>query len=357
MKPDAYERTLRARAFDISRYLLPLATMTSLGQIVSARTLEQQIVRLLSSDYAEVRDVGLALKRAATEPAYDLRSQRVKRVIAALQREEDRSALCATVMADAESLAHSVQAAPTLVKYTEPSKYAIETRREVAQVAAELLKGVAAGNAPAVDLLDDEPLEIELATTLLYPHCHCSYRQIKAVIESISGAKRQEIIDLGLKHRGKHDELLREFQAGQRFRFDILMDVGGFRDMHRHRRCVQIHQNYTFEHSYDTPKTVDDAGVRARYDAAMKQAREAAAGFDLRVQPYLMPLACRKRTLFKMDYAEAAYIAELRTTPAGHFSYRNVAWQMYEAVARRHPALAQQWRVSDPSAAVDLLQR
>src|SRR5271165_3818006 len=33
MKQEAYERTLRARAFDISRYLLPLATNTSLGQI------------------------------------------------------------------------------------------------------------------------------------------------------------------------------------------------------------------------------------------------------------------------------------------------------------------------------------
>ena len=37
MKQDAYERTLRARAFDISRYLLPLATNTSLGEIVNAR--------------------------------------------------------------------------------------------------------------------------------------------------------------------------------------------------------------------------------------------------------------------------------------------------------------------------------
>src|SRR3954449_3502247 len=35
MKQDQYERTLRARAFDISRYMLPLATNTSLGQIVN----------------------------------------------------------------------------------------------------------------------------------------------------------------------------------------------------------------------------------------------------------------------------------------------------------------------------------
>ena len=39
MKQEAYERTLKARAFDVSRYLLPLATNTSLGEIVSARTL------------------------------------------------------------------------------------------------------------------------------------------------------------------------------------------------------------------------------------------------------------------------------------------------------------------------------
>src|ERR1700758_1788498 len=37
MKQEGYERTLRARAFDISRYLLPLATNTSLGEIVNAR--------------------------------------------------------------------------------------------------------------------------------------------------------------------------------------------------------------------------------------------------------------------------------------------------------------------------------
>ena len=32
MKPEAYKRTLQARAFDLARYLLPLATNTSLGQ-------------------------------------------------------------------------------------------------------------------------------------------------------------------------------------------------------------------------------------------------------------------------------------------------------------------------------------
>ena len=58
MKPDSYDRTLKARAFDVARYCLPLAANTSLGQIVNARTLETQVSRLLTSEFAEVRTLG-----------------------------------------------------------------------------------------------------------------------------------------------------------------------------------------------------------------------------------------------------------------------------------------------------------
>ena len=58
-----------------------------------------------------------------------------------------------------------------------------------------------------------------------------------------------------------------------------------------------------------------------------------------------------------MDFAEAVYISELRSTPAGHWSYRNVAWQMYQAVARAYPSLAKHVRIRDPHEPVDLLQR
>jgi thymidylate synthase ThyX len=72
---------------------------------------------------------------------------------------------------------------------------------------------------------------------------------------------------------------------------------------------------------------------------------------------YAIPLAFRKRTLFKMDFAEAVYISELRTTPAGHASYRNVAYAMYEEVAKKHPALEKYFRVVDVREPVDLLKR
>ena len=65
MSEGIYRRTLRARAFDVARSLLPLATHTSVGQIVSARVLERQIGRLLGSPYAELRAVGAGITSVA----------------------------------------------------------------------------------------------------------------------------------------------------------------------------------------------------------------------------------------------------------------------------------------------------
>ena len=58
-----------------------------------------------------------------------------------------------------------------------------------------------------------------------------------------------------------------------------------------------------------------------------------------------------------MDFAAVVYIAELRTAPAGHMSYRRVAGEMFQEVASRYPARAGDFRVHDVHAAVDLLKR
>ena len=386
MKQEAYERTLRARAFDISRYLLPLATNTSLGQIVSARTLETQVSRLLSDTHAEVRRLGELLKQAAREPSYNVNHAAARRLLQEIERE------CPPLGGRAsEFLLHDVRVAPTLMKYAEPSPYEIETRRQLTAVGAELLAAIAIQPAPLVDLLDEDPLEVELAATLLYQYSHHSYRQVREVVEALPESQRRELIEMGLQHRGRHDEVSRAFCAGQHFRFDVLMDIGGFRDMHRHRRCVQIVQGYTTAHGYDAPPEIDSAGLTVRYDSVMARARDAvtqlagrdasdgqdasktergvaeavrqvsdaarqAGEADERSQ-YAIPLAFRKRTLFKMDLSEAIYISELRTGAAGHFSYRNVAYAMYEAVAQRYPALAKYFRVTDVREPVDLLKR
>jgi hypothetical protein len=219
----------------------------------------------------------------------------------------------------------------------------------------------------SVELLEEDPLEIEITTTLLYSACHYPYKQLREEVAAMSGSRRNEIIEIAArKNRGKHDELLRAFSAGQRFRFDILMDVGGFRDMHRHRKCTQIMQDYTAAHGFDTPQEIKDAGMQPRYEVAMARAADAqrqiasSSALADQAEPtshYVLPLAYRKRCLFTMDFAEVLYISELRTTEAGHWSYRKVAYEMYQAVADKYPALGSYFRVNDINKPVDLLKR
>ena len=364
MKSDSYARTIKARAFDAARYLLPLATNTSLGQIVNARTLEMQVSRLLSSEFAEIRELGTKLRAAASDPAWNVLRDRLEEMAG------EGSVDPAATQEILQELMPPVKAAPTLVKYAEPSEYAMESRRELAQAARELMKDAPVYPAPIVDLLDDdEDLEVEIATSLLYPHCHYSYRQLRGAVAALNEVRRNEILKLGTAHRGRHDELLRAFQAGHGFRFDILMDVGGFRDMHRHRRCVQLMQAFSDVHGYDEPvcpgqPTLAEAGIADKYKSAMDAAllayRELCDSDEPEAKQsaqYLLPLGVRCRALFKMDFAEALYISELRSGVAGHFSYRKVAWEMYRAIAVRHPALAGMFRVQDVNQPVDLLKR
>ncbi len=364
MQPEAYERTLKARAFDAARYLLPLATNTSLGQIVNARTLESQISRLLSSPFAEIRELGIRLRTAASEPAWNIQRDKLEELAGEGVVNPEATA---QILND---LMPPVRTAPTLVKYAEASDYQVASRRELTQAAQELMDGVQIYPAPVVDLLDDEEhLEVELVTSLLYPNCHYSYRQLRGAVGALSETRRNELLKIGTAHRGKHDELLRSFHSGHGFRFDILMDIGGFRDMHRHRRCIQLIQEFSDVHGYDEPvcpgqPTLAEAGLDTAYKTAIESAfsayrtlRDSGEPEAAQSAQYLLPLGTRCRAMFKMDFAEALYIAELRSTVAGHFSYRRVAWEMYRAVAVRHPALADLFRIEDVNLPMDLLKR
>ena len=376
MKVDGYERTLKARAFDVARYLLPLATNTSLGQIVSARTLETQVSRLLSHPAAEIRDLGAKLRDAATGPAWNVSAQAAQEFVERLAAYEQKNGGTDAELAveAARLFTREVKTAPTLVKYAQPNPYEMESRRELGQAAAEFLKGQPIAEAPLVDLVErTETLEVEVAATLLYSASHHPYRQIRDVVAELPAARVNEIIDIGLRHRGRHDEALRPFHAGDAVRFDLLMDIGAFRDFHRHRRCTQIIQGFTTSHGYETPGSGDlpagvdilaEAGMLGAFRAAMDDAHSASDKIAQRPAPeaeqsalYLLPLGTRIRSLFKMDFAEAQYISELRSAPAGHFSYRRVAWEMYKAIERQHPALAKYVRVTDFTKPIDILQR
>ena len=335
MKQADYDRTIAARAFDVTRYLLPLAAKTNVGQVVSIRTLEKQITRLLSSQLPELRSIGEDLKEACQRQPVNLWGE-----------------LCGQTGGGL-----SDPLAPTLARHAKANVYQETVYADLARYAKEVLRGTGLdqpgtwGAMEPVELIDPQyPLD-EIVTTLLYRVSQAPYRKILEVVREWTEKEKQATIEVATRHRGPYDELIKEFRSGYAFIFDILMDIGAWRDMHRHRRCQQVQQNFTTVHGYDVPQSLIDAGLDQEYRQAMDAVRQDIDSLrkkDQEASLYAIPFGFKVRCLFKMDYAEAEYISKLRSGVKGHWSYRTVAWQMKQQLAKKFPFLGEQIQATPP---------
>jgi thymidylate synthase ThyX len=319
MKPDAYRRAIAARAFDVARYVLFLGIPTGAGQVTSIRTLEKQIRRLRASEYAEVREIAEEIVQACAAPP-----------------------ACVWDASSAEPLA------PTLARFGDPSGHLEQSRHDLDCWARQNLPPASAGQSfETVDLLRPTDTHADIAATLLYPVTDRPFRELYEMARGWSAARRNEVIDLALRSRTRRDELLRGFRGGV-YAFDIVMDAGAYRDLHRHRRCQQFRQSYGTRLGYDTPDALKEAGFEEMYNSRLAETFEAIARLPGPAAHYLLPFAARSRFLFKMDFAEAEYIARLRSGVKGHFSYRKVAWEMKRQMERLEPELGRLMEATPP---------
>jgi thymidylate synthase ThyX len=322
MKPEVYRRNLAARAYDVARYLLFWGVPTNVGQVTSIRTLEKQIRRLKAAEYLELREVGDEIAAAcAAEPdcVWD-------------------------PGAAAEALA------PTLARHADADEYATRARAGLRQWADQNLpvsKAANAGEAVRVDLVRPGDVAADIVATLLYPVTDRPFRELYEIARNRSPAWRAEVLDVALESRTMRDDLLAGFHGGL-YAYDLTIDIGAYRDLHRHRRCQKFRQSYSGRLGFDTPALVEEAGANAIYQEAMDAALSAMQGLPTPGSHYLLPFGARSRFLFKMDFAEAEYIARVRSGVKGHFSYRQVAWEMKLKMEQLEPELGRLMEATPP---------
>ncbi len=323
MRPGAYRRTIDARAYDVTRYMLLAGVSTNIGQITSIRTLEKQMRRMGVSEYAEVRSIASEMHAACAAPA--------------------------SCSLDASASMDPV--APTLAKYADPDVAQSGALKRVAAWACQNFDPGGFDCPPDVDLVRPaDPLD-EMAASWLYAVTDHPFRAILDAVSGWSRARRMEVLETALQDRNRRDELMLPFRSGYQYVFDIVCDIGAYRDLHRHRRCQQIRQRFGDGLGCERPALLDEAGVGRRYDRALAAAAEARATVREVSDPashYLLPFATRCRSLFKMDFAEAEYIARVRSGVKGHVSYRKVAWEMRERILEVEPDLGRLIEATPP---------
>ncbi len=361
MTDKAYAAKVRARSLDVARYLLPAATLTNFGMIINARSLRHAISKMMGHQLEELHEIGAEMREAAINPAYNPQSKKIEQLLAQLRALGGKTQELADQVQQSISL--QVKGAPTLIKHTDPKEYLTKTSTKLAAIASELLKDVVPEAGERASYLGvDETYEDELIITLLYGVSHCAYRQIADVVRRLQEAKKKEIIKIATAHRSQWDWPTRHFETGRQFTFDTLMDYGAFRDLQRHRLTTQINQELGVEHGYELPLGlgIDEAGLTAQMSQALERVKEVYLelkySFPNEAQ-YIIPLGFRKRTLFKMNLRELTHIVELRTKAGGHLSYRDLCYEMYAKVSKRHPLLTMHIRAVKPDFPKEFFER
>jgi thymidylate synthase ThyX len=305
----AYRATVRAHACDVLRSYLPAATLTNVGMFGVGQAFEYLISKFYSHELSEAKELGSAIHGELN------------------------------------------QLIPSFVKRAQRNDYLAYTWTTAKQIAAVSVKVLTPRPSEPVTLIDyDDKAEEKIIAAILYAHSRHPLEQLRQLAAAMSQDHRQQILEeYFTKRRHRRDKLGRAFENVY-YTFDILGNLGLYRDLHRHRILTQERQDFTTVHGYDTPPEIEEADFKSEFDRCMNRAAELYGQIyrDLPSEAqYIVPFAYKIRWYMKMNLREAVHMCELRTMPQGHPDYRFICQEIWRRIQEVHPTLAQSGKFMD----------
>ncbi len=306
-----YKQSIRARACDAARALLPAATLSNVGIYGTGQAFEALLLRMRAHPLPEARTYAATML------------DELRKVIPSFLTRVDRPD-----------------------RGEAWSRYLAETWSETEDAVEHALGDTEPSSGLAVALTDFDPEgEDKVIAAICYPHSRLSDDELRVRVARFSTDDRLALLKayVGARDNRRHKPGRAFERTG--YRFDVLVDYGAFRDLQRHRMLTIEWQALTPEHGYEMHDSVDDAGLGARYREAMERSGELyellAPEFPQEAA-YAVAFAYRIRFAMQMNAREAMHIIELRTSPQGHPSYRSVCQQMHRLIADKagHRAIA-----------------
>ncbi len=294
-----WKSTIRAKACDDARGLLPASALSNVGIFASGQAYEALLMRMRAHPLAEARTYS------------DLMLGELRKMIPAFMKRVDvpdrGNAWSAYFAAIARDLDDRAELLPTP-----------EAR-------------------PEVTLVDFDPdAETKIAAAVLYRYASLPDDQILDHVRGLGADERAALFAAGVGTRAnRRHKPGRGFERAD-YRFDILCDYGIFRDLQRHRLLSLDWQRLTPHHGFVTPDSIADIGATAVWLEAMDKTATlyeqvlVAHGKD--AAQYVVPFAYKIRFFLQMNAREAFHLLELRTAQGGHPDYRRVCQTMHTLI-------------------------
>jgi thymidylate synthase ThyX len=289
------DKTVKARAFDNVRYLLPAGTGTNLGVVGFGRDFRYFVRDALGHSNPEIRMLGDMVRDAVGD-------------------------IC-----------------PPFVKGIEPDSFELPIR--------------SLGSLPKEFNISDPSWCVTIYRPHLLPDWSTPGITQKA-FETVVSERYGMSWSAFCKHmESRGNRSVPKIFRSARIQFDVIMDYGAFRDLQRHRRCEQYPEPLTMNYGYVVPNDIIGTEMESEYRTAMESVQsyeDESVVHDRDLSQYVIPLGYLHRTIFDMDLEELYYVVELRTRPQGHISYRRVAYKMYELASTMYPQLMKWCRAEKP---------
>jgi thymidylate synthase ThyX len=308
-----YRQSIRAKALDALRGLLPAASLSNVGIYGTGQSYEMLLLRMRLHPLPEAR-------RYADMILTELR----KVIPSFLQRVDapERGDAWARYLADTRWQTDELVGRLWPDRYEEPV------------------------HGPEVRLTDFDPGgEEEVLVGACFSVTGLHEQQLRDRVRALDGETRAALLKayVGDRTNRRH----RPGRALERtgYRFEVVSDYGAFRDLQRHRMMTIDWQPLGTNLGYEIPEVVIEAGGAAAYESSMARSAElyeALGVISAEQASYAVALGFRIRYVMQMNAREAMHVIELRSGQQGHPSYRRIAQQMHRLIAEEagHGALA-----------------
>jgi len=306
-----YNATIKAKALDVLRGLLPASTLTNVGITGNGRAFEYLLTILYGSKLEEEHILASKMHRELDVIIRSFVKRADDKYGKLLQKYHD----------DLKSTADSL------------AKKYLKNKKKTSFL---------------VELVESEPekkSEEKIISAILYEQAQgTSYKTILAEVRKMSPTVRRKIIKtfVALRQNRRHRPP-RAFEMTE-YTFDFMTNFGMFRDFHRHRVLTLERQLLTTNHGFTIPHEISALGIGKDFVDCTYKSKEV---FDL-ISPkmpeqaqYVVNFVYNYPYFMRLNLREATHLIELRTVPQGHPDYRKVGQKMFRAIKKVHPVLSQ----------------
>lgn len=321
--PEEKTTVIEKKAFDTLRGLLPTSTLSQVAFFGNGQAFEYLVSRAGRHPLGEVRWAG----ERAYEELFRITPSFLRRI-----KEPDKQALI-----------HEYQTY-------------LSTKNQRMQPVADALLRPTSGTAilpkSTVALIEYDPEgEEKVLTGMLYtaPKHHRTWDAILDQVRNMKPDEKRAIVDAYFAGRSERWQKVGRALENAFVRFEITMNIGGWRDLHRHRMHTQQRQYFSCAHGFDIPAEVHAAGLAEEFANAVtvaERVHETIARSDAELAQYAVTMAHRVRFMQWQNLRECFWEIELRTIPEGHPDYRRIEQEKFRLLERVYPLLMERLRVN-----------